>query len=106
MTERCVFNPCVIIPIYDNEDTIRDVVESLAGLDLPCVIVDDGSNAATQRVLAQHILRFGEIDPALFAFGGPGGEVRLLHPERLGRLEPLFGQIREFHDCALARVAG
>lgn len=46
-----MFNPCVIIPIYNNEATIRGVVESLAGLDLDCLIVDDGSNSATQRVL-------------------------------------------------------
>lgn len=45
------FHPCLIIPIYNNKDTIRDVVQSLAYLDLPCIIIDDGSDAETQQVL-------------------------------------------------------
>lgn len=43
--------PCLLIPIYDHGDTIRGVVESLAYLDLPCLIVDDGSAAPTRREL-------------------------------------------------------
>jgi len=43
--------PCIIIPIYNNSDTIQSVVESIGYLDLPCLIVDDGSNEPTQRVL-------------------------------------------------------
>ena len=50
MTEGGSFNPCVVIPIYDNEHTIRGVVESLPDPGMACVIVDDGSNEATQRV--------------------------------------------------------
>jgi len=46
-----VFNPCILIPIYNNKDTIRDVVESLEYLDLPGLIVDDGSDRATRKVL-------------------------------------------------------
>jgi glycosyltransferase involved in cell wall biosynthesis len=45
------FHPCLIIPIYNNKGTIREVVESLAYLRLPCIIVDDGSDAETQQVL-------------------------------------------------------
>ncbi len=45
--------PCLLIPIYDNRDTIRDVVESLAGFGLPCLIVDDGSGPETREVLAE-----------------------------------------------------
>lgn len=43
--------PCIIIPIYNNKETIRAVIESLAYLGLPCLIVDDGSDAATHEVL-------------------------------------------------------
>ena len=53
------FRPCLIIPIYNNKDTIREVVESLAYLELPCIIVDDGSDVDTQQVL-QHLA--GELD--------------------------------------------
>lgn len=44
-------NPCIIIPIYNNHDTIRTVVESLGAPHLPCLIVDDGSDEVTQRTL-------------------------------------------------------
>jgi glycosyltransferase involved in cell wall biosynthesis len=47
------FRPCLIVPIYNNRDTIRKVVESLAYLDLTCIIVDDGSDEATQHVLQE-----------------------------------------------------
>ena len=43
--------PCLLIPIYDHGDTIRGVVESLAYLDLPLLIVDDGSGVHTRREL-------------------------------------------------------
>jgi glycosyltransferase involved in cell wall biosynthesis len=45
------FSPCVIIPIYNNQATIETVVEALAGFNLPCLIVDDGSDAPTKDVL-------------------------------------------------------
>lgn len=44
-------SPCILIPIYNNSDTIRSVVESVAYLQLPCLIVDDGSNAVTRNEL-------------------------------------------------------
>lgn len=43
--------PGLVIPIYDHGSTIAGVVESLAKLDLPCLIVDDGSGDATRRQL-------------------------------------------------------
>jgi glycosyltransferase involved in cell wall biosynthesis len=44
-------NPCLLIPIYNHDCTIHDVVESLADLKLPCLIVDDGSDERTRRAL-------------------------------------------------------
>ena len=43
--------PCLLIPIYQHGSTIRGVIRSLAGLSLPCLIVNDGSDAATCAVL-------------------------------------------------------
>jgi len=48
---RVQIKPCIIIPIYNNRDTIRTVVESVAYLHLQCLIVDDGSNKETQQTL-------------------------------------------------------
>lgn len=44
-------NPCLLIPIYNHKDTIAAVLDSLAYLELPCLIVDDGSDEATQEAL-------------------------------------------------------
>lgn len=41
--------PCLVIAIFDHGDSIAGVVESLATLRLPCIIVDDGSSDATRR---------------------------------------------------------
>ncbi len=43
--------PCALIPIYNHKDTIARTVQALRAQDLPVLIVDDGSNAATREVL-------------------------------------------------------
>lgn len=45
--------PCLAIPIFDHGGTIAGVVESLAPLGLPCLVVDDGSGAETRAELAR-----------------------------------------------------
>ena len=45
--------PCLAIPIFDHSETIGTVVESLASLHLPCIIVDDGSGGATRSELGR-----------------------------------------------------
>jgi glycosyltransferase involved in cell wall biosynthesis len=42
---------CVLIPIYNNKETIVDVLEQIAPFMLPCLIVNDGSDLATRQVL-------------------------------------------------------
>ena len=41
--------PCLVIAIFDHCDTIAGVVESLAALGLPCIVIDDGSADATRQ---------------------------------------------------------
>ena len=50
-------NPCLLIPIYNHKDTIAAVLDSLAYLDLPCLVVDDGSDEATQETLGRERAR-------------------------------------------------
>lgn len=54
------FRPCILIPIYNHKDTIAACVEQLSTYQLSIFIVDDGSDQATQAVLAtlasQHAL--------------------------------------------------
>ncbi len=45
------FNPCAVIPTFDNPDTVRAVVEAV-GAHLPVVLVDDGSGPAGREAVA------------------------------------------------------
>ena len=44
---------CLLIPIYQHRETIRGVIESLAKFDLPCLVIDDGSDRETVDVLTE-----------------------------------------------------
>lgn len=46
------YKPCLLIPIYNHKETIRDTVAALERYQLPMYVVDDGSDAATQATLA------------------------------------------------------
>jgi len=46
------FKPCLLIPIYNHGRSIRATVERLAPYGLAIYVVDDGSDASTQSVLA------------------------------------------------------
>jgi len=43
---------CLTIPIFDHGETVGGVVDALAPLGLPCLIVDDGSGLATRKHLS------------------------------------------------------
>ena len=43
---------CVLIPIYNHREHIVPTVRALAAHGLPIFVIDDGSDAATQRVLS------------------------------------------------------
>ncbi|WP_163834970.1 glycosyltransferase family 2 protein [Spartinivicinus ruber] len=45
------FKPCIVIPIYNHSETISDVIVGINTLNLPCIVVDDGSNDITKQVL-------------------------------------------------------
>lgn len=47
------FSPCVVIPCYNHGATMASVLARLAPFKLPIIVVDDGSDAATQQQLAQ-----------------------------------------------------
>ncbi len=56
-----MFRPAALIGIYNHGSTIASVVEPLRDLELPCYIVDDGSDAATKAHLAALSKRFDDI---------------------------------------------
>jgi glycosyltransferase involved in cell wall biosynthesis len=46
-----MFNPCVVIPVYNHEQAIGAVVGGVLGQNLPCILVDDGSGPGCAGVL-------------------------------------------------------
>lgn len=57
MSVTAPFSPCIVIPCFNHGQMMADVLASLAGYGLPCLVVDDGSTAATadelQRLAAE-----------------------------------------------------
>ena len=43
--------PCIIIPVYNHEHAIVQVISRLKGYGIPCLLVNDGSSAACSQVL-------------------------------------------------------
>jgi len=52
------FSPCVVIPCYNHGAMMAQVLARLAPFGLPCIIVDDGSDEATQSVLKALAARY------------------------------------------------
>lgn len=46
-----MFNPCVVIPVYNHECGVSEVADDVVRQGLPCILVDDGSSAACAAVL-------------------------------------------------------
>jgi glycosyltransferase involved in cell wall biosynthesis len=51
---------CIVIPHYNHGNAIGEVVAALRPLGLPCLIVDDGSDAVSQAALDRIVEREGE----------------------------------------------
>lgn len=56
-----IFSPCIVIPIYNHAHTITATVQQLLPYRYPILIVDDGSNAETQAVLAQIAANYDQV---------------------------------------------
>lgn len=52
-TEEDWFKPCAVIPVFNHERTLPQVVAALLAEDLSCVLVDDGSSAAAAKMIDQ-----------------------------------------------------
>lgn len=42
---------CLIVPVYNHQEAIRHVVAALKPLELPCILINDGSSPACTQVL-------------------------------------------------------
>ncbi len=68
-----MFKPCILIPVYDHEHAIGAVVREVRALDIPCVLVDDGSSPGCARVLDELAATFPQ-DVALVRLPHNGGK--------------------------------
>jgi glycosyltransferase involved in cell wall biosynthesis len=66
-------NPSLLIPIYNHGATIGAVLDSLAYLDLPCLVVDDGSDADTRAELERLEARYEWVEVVHLARNGGRG---------------------------------
>jgi predicted LPLAT superfamily acyltransferase len=46
-----MFNPCILIPVYNHHQVLANTVEHLARQSLPVILVDDGSDDTTKNVI-------------------------------------------------------
>jgi glycosyltransferase involved in cell wall biosynthesis len=64
---------CLLIPIYDHGDTIAEVIGSLEYLELPCIVIDDGSNDITRREIDRVEEKFPWVEVKHLAVNGGRG---------------------------------
>ncbi|QGZ64615.1 glycosyltransferase family 2 protein [Paraburkholderia acidisoli] len=78
---------CIVVPIYNHKDAIGGTVANLVVHGLPLIVVDDGSDAATQQVLAQLARRYA-------------GQLTLLRrPENGGKGAAVMAGLRAARDA-------
>lgn len=46
-----MFKPCAVIPVYDHEHAVANVLSAVLAAGLPCILVDDGSGPGCAAVL-------------------------------------------------------
>lgn len=46
-----MFKPCAVIPVYDHEHAVANVLRAVLAAGLPCILVDDGSSAGCAALL-------------------------------------------------------
>lgn len=81
-----MFNPCIIIPVYNHEGAIEATCASLKPLGLPLILVDDGSDTPCAQLLDRLKQRDGHYLVRLTRNSGKGAAVRagLAEAQRLG----------------------
>jgi len=46
-----IFNPIIVVPVYNHAKPVAHLVEKIQAFDLPCLLVDDGSESACAMAL-------------------------------------------------------
>jgi len=97
------FRPCILIPVYNHGSTLATLIAQLSVYQLPIVLVDDGSDAATQAHIAAVVANNQSITALrLSANGGKGAAVMhgLQTAWGMGCSHALQIDADGQHDCA------
>ncbi|MGY6276222.1 glycosyltransferase family 2 protein [Methylomonas sp. MgM2] len=71
------FRPCLLIPVYNHEQPLPRIVESLASFGLPCLLVDDGSRASCAKIIENLAERYSWLQSLRHQTNrGKGGAVK------------------------------
>ncbi|KPA53133.1 acyltransferase [Photobacterium leiognathi subsp. mandapamensis] len=70
-----VFNPCFLIPCYNHGATVPAVIDALTSYGFPIIIVDDGSELTTRKILSEQAKRPNITVVTLPKNQGKGGAV-------------------------------
>ena len=80
------FRPCAIVPSYNHHNAISGVVDALRSLDIPVLIVDDGSETTTRETIA--------------AFHAPDNGVTVLRlAQNMGKGKAVIAGMNAAHDA-------
>src|SRR5688500_18411163 len=60
-SERRMFKPCVVIPVFNHEGAVSAVVTGVVAQNLPCIVVDDGSSAGCSTALDELAVAFSGV---------------------------------------------
>ncbi|WP_318495328.1 glycosyltransferase family 2 protein [Photobacterium leiognathi] len=80
------FNPCFLIPCYNHGATVPAVIDALTSYGFPIIIVDDGSELASRKILSEQAKRPNITIVTLPKNQGKGGAViaGIKQADRLG----------------------
>ncbi|WP_318504274.1 glycosyltransferase family 2 protein [Photobacterium leiognathi] len=96
------FNPCFLIPCYNHGATVPAVIDALTSYGFPIIIVDDGSELATRKILSEQAKRPNITVVTLPKNQGKGGAViaGIKQADRLGFSHALQIDADGQHDLA------
>ena len=61
MSNAGIFNPCVVIPVYNHHQVLRSMVAYIVKQDLSVILIDDGSDLRCRTVLEKIVDDYSEV---------------------------------------------
>jgi glycosyltransferase involved in cell wall biosynthesis len=60
--DESLFRPCAVVPVYNHQQKIAQVLLELHQFNLPCILIDDGSDPDCAKVLDELAIKYAWID--------------------------------------------